>query len=94
MKTAYELQELVNDLRSLRRLLSETEREIELIQEALKAHMEEAQTDELTGSDYSITWKEITSRRFDKGAMIRTFGQDCYDSFCRTTKSRRFVLSA
>ena len=94
MKTAYELQCLVNDLRALRRLADETEREIQLIKEALQAHMAETQIDTLTGADYTVTWKEITSSRFDKAAMIRSFGRDCYDSFCRPVRSRRFVLSA
>lgn len=94
MKSAYELQQLVDDLRALRRLADETEREIQLIKEALQAHMEEAGADELTGPNFVISWKEVTSSRFDRAAMIRTFGRECYDGFCKPVKTRRFVLSA
>ena len=83
----------VKELRELRRMAAELEAEIESIQDQLKAHMAAQGVEELTGSDFKVSWKPVKSRRFDKNRMIATFGQDCYDSFCKVTTSRRFTIS-
>ncbi len=87
-----ELTSKVQELRELRRMADELSTEMESLQDQIKAHMTAQGVDELTGTDYKITWKQIESKWFDKAAMIQTFGQSCYDSFCKTTKSRRFCL--
>lgn len=88
----FELQTKVQDLRELRRMADELAGQIEAIQDQIKQHMTTMNVDQLDGTDYSITWKEIKSSRFDKNAMIEAFGRKCYDGFCKTTTSRRFVL--
>lgn len=87
-----ELTSKVQELRELRRMADELTAEMEALQDQIKAHMSAQGVDELTGADFKITWKEVKSKRFDKAAMIQTFGQSCYDSFCKTTQSRRFCL--
>lgn len=89
-----ELQAQVQELRELRRLAAEVEAEMETITDAIKAHMTAQGVEELTGSDFKVSWKRVESRRFDKARMIAAFGQDCYDSFCRTITARRFTVSA
>ena len=89
-----ELQSQVNELRELRRMAAELEAEMESIQDSIKAHMTAQDVDELTGTDFKVSWKPVESRRFDKARMIAAFGQDCYDQFCKTTTSRRFTISA
>ena len=89
-----ELNQQVKELRELRRMAAELEEEMEAIEDNLKAHMTALNVNELTGSDFKITWKKVESRRFDKARMVATFGQDCYDSFCKTVQSRRFTISA
>ena len=93
MKSARELQALVDDLRSLRRLVSESEREIELIRESLITHMETQGLDELSGINYRITYRPVTTNKFDKRKMISAFGESCYLDFCRPVTARRFVLT-
>lgn len=88
-----ELQTKVNNLRELRRMADELESEISAIQDAIKDYMTGAGVDELTGTDFRITWKTVTSSRFDKAAMIRAFGQSCYDGFCKPVTSRRFCVA-
>lgn len=56
-----EMQTRVHDLRELRRMADELEAEIAAIQDAIKAHMSAEGLDELSGLDFRITWKEITS---------------------------------
>ena len=60
-----EIQSKVNELRELRRMADELTAEIESIQDAIKAHMTAIDADTLAGADYKITWKTVTSSRFD-----------------------------
>lgn len=64
-----EIQSKVNELRELRRMADELAAEIESIQDAIKAHMTAIDADTLTGADYKITWKAVTSSRFDSTAF-------------------------
>ena len=59
-----EIQSKVNEFRELRRMSDELAAEIESTQDAIKAHMTVIDADTLTGTDYKITWKTVTSRRF------------------------------
>lgn len=59
-----EIQSKVNELRELRRMADELAAEIEAAQDAIKAHMTAIDADTLTGIDYKITWKSVTSSRF------------------------------
>ena len=88
-----EMQSKVEDLRELRRMADELDAQITAIQDSIKAHMTAIGADELSGTDYKITWKTITGSRFDKKAMIAAFGQKCYDGFCKPTTTRRFVVA-
>ena len=88
-----ELSSKVQELRELRRMAADLTTEIEALQDAIKAHMTAQGLDTVTGADFKITWTEVESKRFDKQAMIRTFGQECYDSFCKPTTTRRFVVA-
>ena len=88
-----ELHSKVQELRELRRMASELEREIESIQNELKAHMDRMGVDRLEGTDFTITWKEVQTSRFDKAAFVNTFGTDYYVSFCKTTTTRRFCVA-
>ena len=62
-----EIQSKVNELRELRRMADELTAEIESIQDAIKAHMTAIDADTLTGADYKITWKTVTSSRYSFG---------------------------
>lgn len=64
-----EIQSKVNELRELRRMADELTAEIESFQDAIKAHMTAIDADTLTGADYKITWKTVTSSRFDSTAF-------------------------
>ena len=88
-----ELNKSVQELRELRRMAEELEAEITTIQDSIKAAMTAQGVDELTGADYKVTWKEVQTKRFDKARMIATFGQDCYEEFCKTTTTRRFTIA-
>ena len=87
-----EIQSKVNELRELRRMADELAAEIESAQDAIKAHMTAIDADTLTGTDYKITWKSVTSSRFDSAAFKRAM-PDLAERFIKPTTSRRFVVA-
>ena len=88
----FELSAKVNELRELRRMADELAAEIDAIQDAIKAHMLAANVDTLAGSDYKITWKEITSARFDTSAFKRE-NPELSARYTKTTTTRRFTIA-
>ena len=87
-----EIQSKVHELRELRRMADELAAEIEAAQDAIKAHMTAIAADTLTGADYKITWKSVTSSRFDSAAFKKAM-PDLAERFTKSTTSRRFVVA-
>ena len=87
-----ELDAKVDALRDLRNLESEVKAEITAIAGALKAEMLAKNTDTLTGDNCTVTWKTVTTSRFDSAAFKLTHS-DLFARFLRTTTSRRFVIT-
>lgn len=88
-----EIRSKVQELRELRRMAEELEAQAAALQNEIKAHMENEGVETIAGTDFKVFWTVIESRRFDKAAMIQAFGQSCYDEFCKTTRTRRFVVA-
>ena len=86
-----EIQDKVDNLRELRRMADELEAEIIAIQDAIKAHMDAISADELTGTDYKITWKAITSTRLDTAALKKAL-PEIAERFTKATTTRRFCV--
>ena len=82
----------VKELRELRRMADELAGEIEAIQDEIKAHMTTQDTDTLTGLDWRITWKAVTSSRLDSKALKAAL-PDVVERFTRTTTTRRFCVA-
>ena len=87
-----ELNGKVKELRELRRMADELAAEIEALQDAIKAEMTAQDTDEISGNDWRITWKPVTSARFDSKAFKDTHSE-LYQQYTRETTSRRFVVA-
>ena len=87
-----ELSAKVNELRELRRMSDELSAEIEAIQDAIKNHMDAANVDTLTGTDYKITWKNVTSARFDTTAFKRE-NPELSARYTKNTTTRRFIIA-
>ena len=88
-----ELAQKVAELRELRRMAAELDAEIEALQNTIKGVMSAQGVDTITGADFKISWTLVESQRFDKYAMIQTFGVDCYNSFCKPIRTRRFTIA-
>ena len=82
----------VSELRELRRMADEIQAEIDAIQDKIKAHMTAAGVDTLAGADYKITWKTVSSSRFDTTAFKRE-NPEIAALYTKTTTARRFTVS-
>ena len=87
-----EMESKVKELRELRRMADEIAAEIETLQDAIKSEMTARNTDTLTGADWKVTWKAVTSKRFDSAAFKKTHGE-LYDQYTKETTSKRFLIA-
>lgn len=87
-----EIRSKVNDLRELRRMAEEISAEIDTITDAIKAHMEAINADELSGADFKISWKPITTARIDTAALKKAM-PEIAEAFTKTSATRRFCLA-
>lgn len=90
--SANEMETRVKELREMRRMVEELEAEIEALQDSIKAEMDARNTEEVTGSDWRITWKPVISARFDSKAFKATHAE-LYRQYTKETTSRRFVVA-
>lgn len=82
----------IRELRELRRMAEELEAEITAIQDSIKAEMTATGVYEMSGTDYRVTWKEVTTSRIDTAAMKKA-APDLVAAFTKTATTRRFVLA-
>ena len=82
----------LNELSELRRMADELNAEIEAIQDAIKAHMTEADTDTITAGAFKVTWKPVTSTRIDTTAMRKDL-PEIWQEYGKTTTTRRFSVA-
>lgn len=87
-----ELNGKIKELRSLRRLADEVAGEIEALQDAIKTEMTARSVDELTGDDWKVTWKAVTSNRLDSTALKKEL-PDIAARYTKASISRRFTLA-
>ena len=88
----FELSAKVNELRELRRMSDEITAEIDAIQDSIKEHMAAAGLEILNGIDYKITWKNVTSARFDTTAFKKE-NPELASRYTKETTTRRFVIA-
>ena len=66
--------------------------EIDTITDAIKAHMEAINADELSGADFKISWKPVTTARIDTAALKKAM-PEIAEAFTKTSATRRFCLA-
>lgn len=82
----------IAELRELRRMADELQAEIDGITDAIKNEMIAQDVDTLTGADWKVTYKTVTSSRIDSKALKAAL-PDVAAQFTKETTSRRFVLA-
>ena len=85
-----ELTYKIKELRELQALIDEAQTEAEAIRDTIKAHMGDAE--ELRAGEYRVTWKPVTSARFDATAFKATHAE-LYRQYTRETTTRRFCVA-
>lgn len=86
-----ELEGKARELRELKRLREELEAEIAAAEDEIKAHMTASNTDSLNAGEYKITWKAVTSSRFDSTRFKKDHA-DLAAAYTKTTTARRFLV--
>ena len=82
----------IKELRELKRKAEELQAQIDGIQDTIKAEMTDRCTDTLTGSDWKITWKAVTSHRLDTAALKKA-QPELVAMFTKASTSLRFTLA-
>ena len=87
-----DIMKAVQDIRQLTRMKAEIEAEITAAQDVIKAEMTAQDVDELTGADYRVTWKHVTSNRIDTTALKKAM-PDIAQMFTTASTTRRFLVA-
>ncbi len=87
-----ELSKKMQELRELRRMADEIQSEIEAITDLFKTEMDARSIDELSGTDWKVSWKPVTSSRLDTTALKKAL-PEVVERFSKTTTVRRFSIA-
>ena len=82
----------LNALTELRRMVEELNTEIEGVQDAIKAHMTEVDTDTITAGAFRVTWKPVTSTHIDTAALRKEL-PEVWQEYGKTSTTRRFSVT-
>lgn len=87
-----EMDSKIKELRELRRMADELAGEIESITDSIKTHMDAEGVDTISGTDWKVTYKAVTSSRIDTSALEKAL-PDVVERFSKTTTARRFCIA-
>ena len=71
--------------------IADLQAQAENIKDLVKTKMVEMTTEELTGCQWSATWHNTTTSRFDSKAF-QAAQPEVYKQFCKTSTGTRFTL--
>lgn len=87
-----EMTERVRELKELKALAEELNREIISIEDALKAEMTARGTDEMQVDIFKIRWARVKSKRFDSASFKKAMPV-LYEQFTKQSETRRFTVA-
>lgn len=87
-----DMEKAVQELRELRRMADELAREIEGLQDGIKAQMDAEGLETVSGTDWKVTYKAVTTSRIDTAALKKAL-PDLASQFTKKTTSRRFCIA-
>lgn len=87
-----EMDAKIKELRELRRMADELAGEIESITDSIKTHMDVQGVDTISGMDWKVSYKAVTSSRLDTSALKKAL-PDLAQQFTKTTTARRFCIA-
>lgn len=83
---------IMKELAEYTRMSEDINAHIEGLKDTLKQIMTEQNKDTLTGIEHKVTWKAVTSCRFDSTAF-KAAHPDTYKEYSKPTTSKRFVFT-
>ena len=87
-----EIKKKVDELRELLRMSEELTAEIEAVKDQLKAEMTADNNYELYGTDYKITYHEVSQTKIDSKALKKDL-PEVAEKYSKVSSYRRFLLS-
>lgn len=81
----------IEELQELRRMQEELEAEITSLQDKVKEHMTASGADTLTAGAWKVSYKAVTSSRFDSSAFKKAM-PELAAQYTKTTTTRRFMV--
>jgi predicted phage-related endonuclease len=80
----------VREYKEWQRIIEEAEAAAKAIKDEIKTQM--GDTEELHAGEYKVTWKPVTSNRFDSAAFKSTHGE-LYAQYTKPQTTRRFCVA-
>jgi predicted phage-related endonuclease len=90
--TLKEIEAKAKELKELERMQDELTAEIETMRDAIKASLTERNTDTLIAGGYKITWKTVTSSRFDSTAFKKA-QPELAAQYTKESTTKRFLIN-
>lgn len=87
-----DIESKVQEIRELKRMQEELSAELEALTCEIKAHMDAEGMDTISGTDWKVTYKAVTSSRIDTSALKKAL-PDLAQQFTKTTTARRFCIA-
>ena len=82
----------IRNLKELMALIEEAQAEAESIKDELKAHMDAANTEEISADVYKVRYTTVESSRLDTSALKKD-APAIYQMYTRKTTTRRFTVA-
>ena len=87
-----ELNEKIQDIRELKRMVEELTNEINSLQDEIKEELNARGVEELAGVDWKVSYKTVMVNRLDTNAIKREF-PEIIEEFTKSTVSHRVTLT-
>lgn len=89
--TNEELKETIKSLKEFKLMQEELAAEITSLEDLLKQEVTERNTEQLIVGEYKVTYKPVTSSRFDSKGL-KAVNEDLYNQFAKVSQYMRLVV--
>ena len=87
-----DIESKVQEIRELKRMQDELSAELEALTYEIKAHMDADGVDTISGTDWKVTYKAVTSSRIDTSALRKAAPELC-EKFTKSVETKRFCVA-
>ena len=82
----------IKEIRELKRMQEELAAELDALVDEVKRYMDAEGVDTISGTDWKVTYRAVTSSRIDTSALKKAL-PDLAQQFTKTTTARRFCIA-